>query len=113
MIDVIHPGRANVAKAELQTKIGEMYKVSDTTTIILFGFRTAFGGGKSSGFALIYDTVEDAKRFEPKYRLARNGLVKGREGSRKQIKEKKNRDKKIFGVGRRIAKHKAKKAAAS
>lgn len=39
------------------------------------------------------------------------GLEKKREGSRKQIKEKKNRDKKVFGVGRRVAKHKAKKAA--
>ena len=58
-------------------------------------------------------SVEDAKRFEPKYRLARNGLGPAREGSRKQIKEKKNRGKKVFGVGRRIAKHKAKKAAAS
>jgi small subunit ribosomal protein S24e len=37
-------------------------------------------------------------------------LAKKREGSRKQIKEKKNRDKKVFGVGRRIARHKAKKA---
>ena len=45
------------------------------------------------------------------HRLARVGLAKKREGSRKQIKEKKNRDKKVFGVGRRIAKHKAKKAA--
>lgn len=39
--------------------------------------------------------------------------MKGREGSRKQIKEKKNRMKKVWGVGRRIAKHKAKKAASS
>ena len=68
-------------------------------------------GGRSTGFALIYDSIEDAKKFEPKYRLARVGLEKKREGSRKQIKEKKNRQKKIFGVGRRIAKHKAKKAA--
>lgn len=43
--------------------------------------------------------------------LQQIGLEKKREGSRKQIKEKKNRDKKVFGVGRRIAKHKAKKAA--
>jgi hypothetical protein len=40
-------------------------------------------------------------------------LTKGREGSRKQIKEKKNRGLKVWGVGRRIAKHKAKKAGAS
>ena len=113
VIDVIHPGRANVSKTELQEKVAQMFKVDEVNKVILFGFRTAFGGGKSSGFALIYDTLNDAKRFEPKYRLARIGLAKKREGSRKQIKEKKNRDKKVFGVGRRIAKHKAKKAAAS
>lgn len=42
--------------------------------------------------------------------LYQSGLTKAREGSRKQIKEKKNRAKKVFGVGRRVAKHKAKKA---
>ena len=40
----------------------------------------------------------------------KNGLAKKREGSRKQIKEKKNRGKKVWGVGRRIARHKAKKS---
>lgn len=73
--------------------------------------RTVFGGGRSTGFALIYDNLESAKKFEPKHRLARNGLEKKREGSRKQIKEKKNRGKKVWGVGRRIARHKAKKNA--
>ena len=110
VIDVVHPGRANVPKSELQEKVMEMYKVSQASLIQLFGFRTAYGGGKSTGFALIYDNEEAERKYEPKYRLARVGLVKGREGSRKQIKEKKNRDKKVWGVGRRIARHKAKKA---
>ena len=48
-----------------------MFKVNEVNRVILFGFRTAFGGGKSTGFALIYDTIEDAKKYEPKYRLAR------------------------------------------
>ena len=87
-----------------------MFKVDDVTTIVLFGFKTVFGGGKSTGFCLIYDSLDAAKKFEPKYRLARNGVIPGRSGSRKQIKEKKNRDKKVWGVGRRIAAHKAKKA---
>lgn len=30
-----------------------------------------FGGGKSTGFGLIYDDVKAAKQFEPKYRLIR------------------------------------------
>ena len=87
-----------------------MYKVASAPLIQLFGFRTVFGGGKSTGFALIYDDEESEKKYEPKYRLARVGLGPARSGSRKQIKEKKNRDKKVWGVGRRIARHKAKKA---
>jgi small subunit ribosomal protein S24e len=35
-----------------------------------------FGGGKSTGFALIYDTLEAAKKYEPKFRLARvNNII--------------------------------------
>lgn len=30
-----------------------------------------FGGGKSTGFGLIYDNIPAAKQFEPKYRLIR------------------------------------------
>ncbi|KAG7391725.1 ribosomal 40S subunit protein S24B [Phytophthora pseudosyringae] len=132
VVEVIHPGRPNVPKAELQEKISkmqrdgdwmadvavnccpsphaQMYKVKDANTVFLYGFRTQFGGGKSSGFGLVYDTVNDAKRFEPKYRLIRQGLVEKVETSRKQIKEAKNRGKKVRGVGRRIARHKAAKA---
>jgi small subunit ribosomal protein S24e len=110
-VDVIHPGRANVSRAELQEKLAQLFKVSELNRVFVFGFRSAFGGGSSSGFALIYDSEEEAKKYEPKYRLARNGLAKGREGSRKQIKEKKNRQKKVWGLGRRLARHKAKKSA--
>jgi small subunit ribosomal protein S24e len=113
VIDVIHPGRANVSKAELQEKIGALFNCSEMNRIFVFGFRTQFGGGSSTGFCLVYDSLESAKKYEPKYRLARNGLGPKREGSRKQIKEKKNRAKKVWGVGRRIARHKAKKAESS
>jgi hypothetical protein len=34
-------------------------------------YATKFGGGRSTGFACIYDTLEAAKKFEPKYRLQR------------------------------------------
>lgn len=38
-----------------------------------------FGGGKSTGFGLIYDNAKAAKQFEPKHRLIRvsGGLVLG------------------------------------
>lgn len=131
VIDVLHPGRANVPKAEIREKLTKMYDVRDINNIFVFGFRTQvrrpsqslgssyclmthslsekswetmamaysmyedwpcysrwmlpglnserticvqFGGGKSTGFGLIYDTLDSAKKFEPKYRLIRVSL---------------------------------------
>lgn len=62
-------------KTDIREKLGKMYKVTPDT-VFVFGFRTAFGGGKSTGFALIYDTLDFAKKFEPKYRLQRVSLFK-------------------------------------
>lgn len=45
--------------------------MKEVDRVFVFGFRTVFGGGRSSGFALVYDSVEAAKKYEPKYRLAR------------------------------------------
>lgn len=58
-------------KAELKEKLARMYEVKDANAIFVFKFRTHFGGGKSTGFGLIYDSVENAKKYEPKYRLIR------------------------------------------
>jgi small subunit ribosomal protein S24e len=97
IIDILHPGRPNVSKKELREKLGKIYK-ADAETVFCFGFRTAFGGGKSTGFALIYDSLDSAKRFEPKYRLARHGLVpEVIRASCKQRKERKNRAKRVRG----------------
>ncbi|CAA0808374.1 40S ribosomal protein S24-2, partial [Striga hermonthica] len=98
VIDVLHPGKANVSMAELKEKLARMYEVKDSNAIFVFKFRTHFGRGKSTGFGLIYDSVESAKKFEPKYRLIGNGLDTKVEKSRKQMKERKNRAKKVRGV---------------
>ena len=40
------------------------------------------------GFALIYDTLDFAKKFEPKYRLGRQGVIeRPPKNSRKQVSE--------------------------
>uniref|UniRef100_A0A8C5K3P9 40S ribosomal protein S24 n=1 Tax=Jaculus jaculus TaxID=51337 RepID=A0A8C5K3P9_JACJA len=83
-IDVLHPGKA-------------------TTTpdvIFVFGFRTHFGGGKTTGFGMIYDSLDYAKKNEPKHRLARHGLDEKTTTSRKQRKERKNRMKKVRGTAK-------------
>jgi small subunit ribosomal protein S24e len=72
--DVLHPNRANVAKDELRDKLADLYKASKDQ-VSVFGFRTQYGGGKSTGFALIYDSHEALKKFEPHYRLVRIGAA--------------------------------------
>jgi small subunit ribosomal protein S24e len=70
VLDVLHPGLANVSKDEIREKLAKLYK-AEKDAVFVFGLRTQFGGGKSTGFALIYDTLDAAKRFEPTYRLVR------------------------------------------
>ena len=56
--------------------LSQLFKVTtELDRIFLFGFRTAFGGGRSTGFALIYDSLDAAKKYEPKFRLARVRIV--------------------------------------
>ncbi|XP_014251941.1 40S ribosomal protein S24 isoform X1 [Cimex lectularius] len=97
VVDVTHPGQPSVKKTEIREKLAKMYKVTPDV-VFCFGYRTNFGGGKSSGFALIYDTLDMAKKFEPKHRLARHGLYEKKQQTRKQRKERKNRMKKVRGT---------------
>lgn len=100
VVDVVHAGRATVPRSELRDEIAKLYKVSDPSTVLLYGFRTVFGGGRSSGFALIYDNAEAVKKYEPMYRLVRHGLATRKEGSRRQRKEQKNKLKKLRGTAK-------------
>ncbi|EGO04263.1 hypothetical protein SERLA73DRAFT_173690 [Serpula lacrymans var. lacrymans S7.3] len=98
VLDVLHPSRPNVSKADLSEKLAAMYK-ADKARVVTFGFRTHFGGGRSTGFAMIYDDEPSQKKFEPKYRLVRSGLeIKSDKASRKLRKERKNRAKKLRGT---------------
>ncbi|PIK41638.1 40S ribosomal protein S24 [Apostichopus japonicus] len=99
IVDIYHPGKATVAKTEIRERLGTMYKTTPDV-IFCFGFKTQFGGGKTTGFALIYDTLDYAKKYEPKYRLARHGLYEVKKPSRKQRKERKNRQKKVRGTAK-------------
>uniref|UniRef100_A0A0G4FHI6 40S ribosomal protein S24 n=1 Tax=Chromera velia CCMP2878 TaxID=1169474 RepID=A0A0G4FHI6_9ALVE len=97
-IDVMHPNQSTISKKDLQGKLASMYKVQDPKSIVLFGFKTAFGGGRTSGFGLIYDNFAAAKKFEMRYKLVRMGAMdeKSRTGRRGR-KETKNRAKKCRG----------------
>ncbi|KAG8791605.1 hypothetical protein FRC12_008667 [Ceratobasidium sp. 428] len=109
VLDVLHPNRPNVSKAELSEKLAAQYK-TDKARVVTFGFKTQFGGGRSTGFGLIYDDEAAQRKFEPKYRLVRSGLeAKVDKASRKLRKERKNRAKKFRGTKKSKAAEPAKK----
>ena len=93
-ITIHHPGYPSVSKKELQKPIANVYKIRDCSLVFLFGFKIHFGGGMSTGFGFIYNDINSARQFEPKYRLIRNGLLEINRLSSKQRKEQKNKSKK-------------------
>merc|ERR1711900_88441 len=57
--------------------------------------------GKTTGFALVYDSPEALKKFEPHYRLVRVGFAsKIEKPSRQQRKQRKNRQKTLRGTAK-------------
>ncbi|KAG9389949.1 Ribosomal protein S24e [Carpediemonas membranifera] len=95
IVDIHHPGMANVSREEIKQKLVATFKIKDAECCILHGFRTQFGGNKSTGFCLIYNKREEMMKFEPKFRLVRAGLETKVESSRQQRHQRKNRAKKV------------------
>jgi len=74
ILDCIHPGAPNVSKETLRGLLSKKYR-TDEKNIVLFGFKTHFGGGRSTGFCLIYDNRDYMMKYEPKGRLRKLKLV--------------------------------------
>jgi small subunit ribosomal protein S24e len=100
VVDILHPNRANISKDELRGKLAELYKAKKDQ-VNVFGLQTQYGGGKTTGFALVYDSPEALKKFEPHYRLVRVGVAtKIEKASRQQRKQRKNRQKTLRGTAK-------------
>merc|ERR1712071_643242 len=67
VVDVLHPGSATV-NTVIADKLSKMYKTT-ADCVMCFGFKTEFGGGKTTGFALVYDSMDALKKYEPKFLL--------------------------------------------
>ncbi|KAK1329393.1 hypothetical protein QTO34_011577 [Cnephaeus nilssonii] len=99
VIDVLHPGKATVPKTETRGKLAKMCKTTPDA-LFVFGFRTHFGGGTTTGFGMTDGSLDYAEKNEPKHRLARHGLYEKKKTSRTQRKERKNRRKKVRGTAK-------------
>ena len=85
LLEVFHEGKPNVSQAELKTLISGKYKW-DEKNLVLYGFKTAFGGNRSIGFVLAYDNQQYLVKFEPNYRLRRAEVLPKRNPKRKPEK---------------------------
>ena len=99
VVDIFHPERANVQKTDIKQALADKLKVDDANKVFVFGCKVAFGGQRSTGFATVYDSMEEAYQIEPKHRLVRNKLIAAvnRQG-RKLRKDQKNKLKKLPGL---------------
>jgi len=61
---------SNVSKNDIKAKLAQTLK-SKEENISIFGLKTKFGGGRSTGFALIYDSLDARKKFDSKKMLRR------------------------------------------
>ena len=69
---MVHPELANVPKAEVRKKLAEKNKTKEEC-VVIYGLKTKFGGGKSTGFALIYTDFDSRKKYDSRKDLLRVG----------------------------------------
>jgi hypothetical protein len=125
----------NVVVYGFHTQFGTSLVAFGTTVGVYILVCCAAGGGKSTGFGLIYKKHEDMLKIEPRFvglplpcrpcakssflvSVCRYRLLRVSEGtkktrSRKQWKDLKKKKRTTWGTGRREAARAAKKAAAS
>ena len=99
-IEIIHTSKASISKTMIKDKLSKMFKAS-AECIAVFGMKFKFGGGRSTGFALIYDNIDARKACDMKHLLLRDDLLKkGKKIMRKQGKEIKGRQKRLRGTAK-------------
>ena len=110
VVDVFHHGESGVTKARITSELAKKFKVAEDL-IVLYGFSTKFGGGRSQGYCSIYDSKDSLLKFESKVTLRRKELIpKKKAGTGRRLKkEQKNKAKKVRGVAKLAAKNTDKK----
>ena len=107
VVDVFHENNVKITKENIKKKIASQFKKSN---VVIFGAKKAYGGGRTRCFAMVYDSEDFMKKYEPKRRLARiereKLAPKDRKGEKKKegrkvLKVKKHQKQKKRGTVRR------------
>ena len=71
-INVLHHGRGNISKPEIQKEIGKKFRITHTQKIFVYVFCTY--AQRSSGFGLIYEKLDNAINYEPNQSFLKNEI---------------------------------------
>ena len=89
----MHPNARNPSRKAIREKLSKIYK-KDEKAIVVYGLKTQFGGGKTTGFACVYDDLDSRKKYDQRHQMVRDGLadkiVKGRK-AQKELKTRLNK----------------------
>ena len=88
VVDVFYERAVKVTKESIKKKIAAQFKKNN---VVIFGARKAYGGGRTRCFAMVYDSEDAMKKYEPKKRLARIEREKLAPKDRKADKKKEGR----------------------
>ena len=92
-----------MSKKEIGDVVAKKFKVA-AENVVIFGLKYKFGGGKATGFGLIYENKDSLKKFEPRHRKIQSKLEeKVVKKGRRLKKEHKNKTKKLRGKAKIVA----------
>ena len=73
-MEIINPDNGSLKKEDVAAKLAKVLNVKSTECITIFGMKAKFGGGRTSAFALVYDSLESRKQYDMKKNLLRVSL---------------------------------------
>ena len=99
-VEMTHVGIHGITKAKITEFLAKKYKAKPEC-IFVYGMRFQFGGGRSSAFAHVYDSIEAVKKTVPWHLLIRKGMAEQHITIGKKARaEQKNKKKRTTGKER-------------
>ncbi|OHT07383.1 ribosomal protein S24e [Tritrichomonas foetus] len=108
IVDLKHPGDKAPTRDEIKDLVSAQLK-ANKENVVIFGLKTQFGGGRTTGFGLIYDNKDAMKKVEPKHRLIKAGLAEKSKMTRRMRKNARKQKMKVWGTGVRASNHKTRR----
>lgn len=108
VVDLKHPGAPAPTREEIKDLVASQLKANKEFTVI-FGLKTIYGGGRTTGFGLIYDNKDALLKVEPTHRLIKAGLKEKSKQTRRSRKNTRKQKMKVWGTGVRAQNHKTRR----